>query len=68
MQFGIAQYNEPKTLSLVVYKGNESILFYEKMGFTVMNESNGDFFGHPVVFIAMKKTLDDPESIQIHTS
>ncbi|OCS84610.1 GNAT family N-acetyltransferase [Caryophanon tenue] len=67
MQFGIAQYNEPKTLFLVVYKGNESILFYEKMGFTITNENNGDFFGHPVVFIVMKKALDGSASIQTHT-
>ena len=62
MQFGIAKYNNPKTLSLVVYKGNKSISFYKKMGFKVTNENNGDFFGHPVVFIVMKKELDNSNS------
>lgn len=58
MQAGIAKYRNPKTISLVVYKGNTSISFYEKMGFSITNENCGDFFGHPVSFIMMKKELE----------
>lgn len=57
MQAGVAKYNDPKTITLVVYKGNTSVSFYEKNGFSITKENNGDFFGHPVVFIAMKKEL-----------
>ena len=58
MQAGIANYQHPKTITLVVYKGNTSISFYEKMGFRIIKENNGNFFGHPVGFIVMKKELD----------
>lgn len=57
MQAGVAKYYDPKTITLVVYKGNTSVSFYEKNGFSITKENNGDFFGHPVVFIAMKKEL-----------
>lgn len=57
MQAGVAKYNDPKTITLVVYKGNTSVSFYEKNGFSITKENNGDFFGHPVVFIVMKKEL-----------
>jgi ribosomal protein S18 acetylase RimI-like enzyme len=58
MQAGVAKYRNPKAITLVVYKGNTSISFYEKVGFSVIKENNGDFFGHPVVFIVMKKELE----------
>ncbi|AWE07634.1 hypothetical protein DCE79_09670 [Lysinibacillus sp. 2017] len=59
MKAGISKYKNPKTMSLIVYKGNASISFYEKIGFKIVKENNGDFFGHPIVFIVMKKELDN---------
>lgn len=59
MEAGVAKFHQPKTISLVVYKGNASISFYEKIGFTVEKENDGDFFGHPIVFIVMKKELEN---------
>lgn len=59
LQSGIAKYKEPTSLSLIVYKGNSNISFYEKEGFKVIKENKGEFFGHPVVFTLMKKNLDN---------
>lgn len=54
---GLSKFAEPVTLSLTVYKGNPNIAFYEREGFKVIKENNGDFYGHSVVFILMKKNL-----------
>ncbi|WP_129692449.1 GNAT family N-acetyltransferase [Gottfriedia acidiceleris] len=57
MLTGLARFKEPTTLSLTVYKGNPNISFYEKEGFKIIKEITGEFYGHPVVFIMMKKNL-----------
>jgi len=57
MLTGLAKFQHPTTLSLTVYKGNPNISFYEREGFKVIDENNGVFYGHPVVFILMKKKL-----------
>jgi ribosomal protein S18 acetylase RimI-like enzyme len=54
---GLSKFKEPKSISLIVYKGNQNISFYERQGFNVIKEVEGDFFDHPVVFIQMKKIL-----------
>ncbi|WP_377890448.1 GNAT family N-acetyltransferase [Alkalihalobacillus sp. R86527] len=54
---GIERYENPTSISLTVYKGNKNITFYDKEGFNVINESKGDFCGHPVTFIKMTKKL-----------
>ncbi|WP_455675440.1 N-acetyltransferase family protein [Pradoshia sp.] len=54
---GISRFQEPASISLTVYKGNPNISFYEREGFQVIKENKGDFFGHPVTFILMKKSL-----------
>lgn len=42
-------------LSVDGISGKSQYSFCEKEGFT--RESNGDFYGHPVVFMLMKKYL-----------
>lgn len=54
---GIERHEDVVTLVLTVYKGNQNITFYEKQGFEVVKENEGNFFEHPVVFIVMKKEL-----------
>ncbi|MCF6137719.1 GNAT family N-acetyltransferase [Pseudalkalibacillus berkeleyi] len=54
---GIERYHNPTSISLTVYKGNLNISFYEKEGFKIVKETEGDFCGHPVVFIKMTKNL-----------
>ncbi|AYV66292.1 hypothetical protein C2I06_05080 [Niallia circulans] len=41
---GYAFFQE-STLSLMVYKGNPNLSFYEKEGFRVIKENAGDFYG-----------------------
>ena len=55
---GISRFKECDSISLTVYKGNPNISFYEREGFQVMKENEGDFYGHPVGFILMKKNLN----------
>lgn len=57
IKYGLSCYVRPKTLSLSVYKQNSSISFYEKEGFVKVGETEGDFFGHPVTFIKMSKSI-----------
>lgn len=59
LQAAVTQYPNASTIALTVYKGNTSIAFYEKLGFTAHNETNGDFFGHAMTFIHMKKDISD---------
>ncbi|MGX2959712.1 N-acetyltransferase family protein [Peribacillus sp. JNUCC 23] len=54
---GLANFKDPTTLSLTVYKGNPNISYYEREGFEVVKENKGEFYGHPVVFTMMKKNL-----------
>lgn len=54
---GIERFKIATSISLTVYKGNTNISFYEKEGFNTVNESKGDFCGHPVTFIRMTKEL-----------
>lgn len=54
---GLANFKDPTTLSLTVYKGNPNISYYEIEGFEVVKENKGEFYGHPVVFTMMKKNL-----------
>ncbi|MEI5907696.1 GNAT family N-acetyltransferase [Bacillus spongiae] len=54
---GINHYDNPTSISLIVYKGNPNLSFYEKEGFKPIEEIEGDFCGHPVAFIKMTKTL-----------
>lgn len=54
---GLSKYEESTSISLTVYKGNPNISFYEKQGFSVVKEIQGDFFKHPVVFLLMKKNV-----------
>ncbi|WP_391201700.1 GNAT family N-acetyltransferase [Psychrobacillus sp. L4] len=56
---GLSKFKELVTLSLTVYKGNPNFAFYEREGFKVIKENNGDFYGHPVVFILMKKNFNN---------
>lgn len=58
---GLSMFNEPHTVTLTVYKGNSNITFYEKQGFKVLKEKEGDFKGHPVTFILMRKELTNFE-------
>ncbi|WP_391115952.1 GNAT family N-acetyltransferase [Psychrobacillus sp. L3] len=60
---GLSNFKEPGTFSLTVYKGNPNIAFYEREGFKVIKENNGDFYGHPVVFILMKKNLNNNDPV-----
>ncbi|MGD6960508.1 GNAT family N-acetyltransferase [Rossellomorea aquimaris] len=61
---GLSKYEEPTSISLTVYKGNPNISFYEKQGFSVVKEIQGDFFKHPVVFLLMKKNVvSDPNRL-----
>ncbi|MFC4620048.1 GNAT family N-acetyltransferase [Camelliibacillus cellulosilyticus] len=50
-------FKQAKRMMLTVYKGNDSIHFYEKLGFVAKGEIKSDFSGHPIVFIKMEKTL-----------
>lgn len=54
---GLKRFDDPETISLTVYKGNQNITFYEKEGFSIVKENEGDFFCHPVIFTIMKKEL-----------
>ncbi|MFS0785412.1 GNAT family N-acetyltransferase [Shouchella sp. 1P09AA] len=54
---GLERFNHPDYCRLIVYKGNSSIHFYYKEGFQQLKERKGDFFGHPVVLIEMKKQI-----------
>ncbi|HAQ08248.1 MAG TPA: GNAT family N-acetyltransferase [Bacillus bacterium] len=58
---GLSMFSEPITVSLTVYKGNPNLLFYESLGFKESKETKGDFKGHPVTFILMKKDLKSLE-------
>ena len=57
IEYGLCKYRELNSLTLTVYKHNSSISFYEKEGFVVISETEGDFFGHPVGFIKMRKEM-----------
>ena len=57
LETGLSKFKAADSISLTVYKGNPNISFYEKEGFQVVKENKGDFFGHPVTFILMKKNL-----------
>lgn len=56
---GLKKFEKPTSISLTVYKGNPNISFYEKQGFNAIKENKGDFNGHPVVFILMKRDLNN---------
>ncbi|QFF99356.1 N-acetyltransferase [Psychrobacillus glaciei] len=60
---GLSNFKEPLSLSLTVYKGNPNIAFYEREGFKVIKENKGDFYGHPLVFILMKKNLKNNDPV-----
>ncbi|NRG34074.1 GNAT family N-acetyltransferase [Bacillus circulans] len=57
LNIGVNKFSDPWTLSLTVYKGNPNISFYEKEGFKITKENNGDFYGHPMIFTVMTKDL-----------
>ncbi|PAE13933.1 hypothetical protein CHI02_02190 [Niallia circulans] len=57
LNIGVNKFSNPWTLSLTVYKGNPNISFYEKEGFKITKENNGDFYGHPMIFTVMTKDL-----------
>jgi ribosomal protein S18 acetylase RimI-like enzyme len=55
MDAAIMHFQPVHTVSLVVYKGNDRIAFYEKLGFQIEKEVQGNFFEHPITFIVMNK-------------
>ena len=57
IEFGLTKYAHPNNLTLTVYRHNSSITFYEKEGFEMIKETEGDFYGHSVGFIQMRKFL-----------
>ncbi|MCM2980081.1 GNAT family N-acetyltransferase [Niallia circulans] len=57
LNIGVNKFSDPWNLSLTVYKGNPNISFYEKEGFKITKENNGDFYGHPMIFTVMTKDL-----------
>ncbi|TQR15564.1 GNAT family N-acetyltransferase [Psychrobacillus soli] len=56
---GLSKFEDPTTISLTVYNGNPNITIYERIGFKVIEENKGNFYGHPMVFILMKRNLID---------
>jgi ribosomal protein S18 acetylase RimI-like enzyme len=54
---GVSKFKNATSVSLSVYGGNPNISFYERQGFAFVKENKGEFFGHPMVFIEMKKVL-----------
>lgn len=55
---GISKFPKAEILTLTVYRGNSNVSFYEKLGFEVINENEGNFFGHSVTFIQMEKKIN----------
>lgn len=55
---GLSKFKDPSSISLTVYKGNPNLAFYERIGFQVIKENKGDFYGHPIVFTLMRKILN----------